>query len=61
MNFFRKNQKQLRAECYQGINDHVKENASNDSKNFEIKETFGILFILLSTYVGGTRCMQKNY
>ena len=49
MNFFLKNQEQLKAECYQGIYDYVKVNASNDSTNFESKERLGII-IYLYTY-----------
>ena len=59
MNFFRNNQKQLRAECYQGIYDHVKGNASTASKN--VKEILGILFIFPSTHIGRTRFKQHIY
>lgn len=51
MNFFRNNQKQLRIECYQGLLDHVKNSASNISKNFEVKERLGNIFILPATYI----------
>ena len=61
MNYFRSHQKELRIECYQGLLDHVKCNASNISTNFETKERLGNLFILPSTYIGSPRYMQQYY
>ena len=61
MNFFRNNQKQLRIECYQGLIDHVKGSASNNSQNLETKERLGNLFILPATYMGSSRFYNQNY
>ena len=61
MNFFRNNQKILRVECYQGLLDHVMNNASNISNNFVNKERLGNIFILPATYIGSPRYMQKHY
>lgn len=58
MSYLRKNQNQLRIECYQGLLDHIANNPLNKTNN-QIK--LGNIFILPSTYIGSPRNLQMNY
>ncbi len=55
LNYIRTKQKQLRAELYQGLMDHVHSRAE------DLNLTPGKIIILPSSYPGSPRAMQQNY
>jgi hypothetical protein len=61
LNWLRYDQDALRISSYQGLLDHIKNSAANDSSNYKTKERLGNLFILPSTCTGSPRYMQQNY